>query len=132
MTGLPADLAFGEAWIAAYFAEVDRMDPDGLLAFYDDAASFRFAGHPAIHGKPAIRETLTNFYASLHSMRHRMNGVWIDPVAQSGVWEAEVDFVTKAGHAVTIPAVSVLRLRDGRVHDFRFVMDAAPLWAAGQ
>jgi ketosteroid isomerase-like protein len=128
MTG-PDAQPFGAGWIAAYFAEVDRMDPAGLLAWYADDARFRFAGRPPVTGKAAIGDVLAHFYASIRSMRHDVTGVWIDAVARSGVWEAEVAFVGGDGRAVTLPAVSVLRLRGARVHDFRFVMDPTPLYA---
>lgn len=123
----PDDQPFGEEWIVAYFAEVDRMDPDGLLAWYDDEGSFRFAGQPAVCGKEAIRATLAAFYASIRSMSHRATGVWTRQSDRSGVMEAEVVFTRGDGERVVIPAVSTLRLKGDRVHDFRFVMDPAPL-----
>lgn len=123
----PADKPFGEGWIAAYFAEVDRMDPDGLLQWYAEDGAFRFASQPRVTGKPAIRQVLTAFYGSIRAMRHQKTGVWVDTAAQSGVWEAEVAFTMPDGREVAVPAVSVLRLTDGLVHDFRFVMDASPL-----
>ena len=125
----PTDLPFGAGWIAAYFAEVDRMDPHGLLAWYAEDGSFRFAGQPRVTGKAAIAEVLAQFYASIAGMRHEVTGVWIDADAASGVWEAEVSFTRHDGSQVAIPAVSVLRTRGGLVRDFRFVMDAAPLYA---
>ena len=127
---LPTQTPFGPGWIAEYFAEVDRMDPDGLMRWYADKGMFRFAGHPPVEGKPAITTVLGEFYASIKAMRHDQTGVWVDQSNQSGVFEAEVAFTTGDGRDVRIPAVSVLRLKDGLVHDFRFVMDAAPLWAA--
>lgn len=123
----PTDVPFGPAWIAAYFQDVDRMDPDGLLAWYAEDGSFRFANQPRVTGKPAIREVLAQFYGSIRSMHHHRTGGWVDEGAQSGVWEADVEFTSQDGRNVRMPAVSVLRPRNGLVHDFRFVMDAAPL-----
>lgn len=123
----PTGKPFGEGWIADYFAEVDRMDPDGLLRWYAEDAAFRFASQPRATGKPAIRQVLAGFYGSIRAMRHHRTGVWVDTAAQSGVWEAEVAFTMADGREMAVPAVSVLRLRDGLVHDFRFVMDASPL-----
>ncbi len=118
---------FGKAWIAAYFAEVDRMDPEGLAAWYADDGRFRFGNSLPVEGRPAIAEVLRSFYGSITSMSHAMTGCWVD--GASGVWEAEVTFGLPNGRTVTIPAVSVLRTRDGKVQDFRMVMDAAPLFA---
>lgn len=128
--GPPPGLPFGEAWIAAYFAEVDRLDPGGLLAWYADDGRFRFANQPPAVGKPAIAAVLWDFYGLITSMSHRKTGCWAD--AASGAWEAECTFITRDGRTVVLPAVSTLRLRGGLVHDFRFVMDAAPIMEGGE
>jgi len=117
---------FGQAWIASYFAKVDRMDPRGLAAWYADNGRFRFGNSPSVEGKTAIIKVLRGFYGSIRSMSHEMTGCWVD--GETGVWEAEVTFGLPDGRTVTIPAVSVLRTRDGKVHDFRMAMDAAPLF----
>ena len=119
------DRAFDADYIRDYFTEVDRMAPDGLLEWYTDDASFRFANQEPAQGKQAIGDVLRQFYASIQDMHHEPQGIWHD--ADSGAMEASVHFTTGDGRKVTIPAVSVLRVRDGLVHDFRFVMDAAPL-----
>lgn len=116
---------FDADYIRAYFAEVDRMDPDGLLAWYAEDASFRFANQEFAQGKQAIGELLAGFYGTVRSMRHEPLGIWHD--ADSGAMEASVRFELPDGGTVELPAVSVLRVRDGLVHDFRFVMDASPL-----
>lgn len=123
----PDDQAFGPEWIRDYFAEVDRRDADGLLRWYAESASFRFANQPPAQGKPAIRELLSGFYATIATMQHAPLGIWADE--DSGVFEAEVRFGMPDGRELRLPAVSVLRVRDRRVHDFRFVMDASPLQA---
>lgn len=121
---MPANTApFDEAWIAAYFAEVDRMDPEGLVAWYADDGRFRFGNSEPVTGKAAIAETLRAFYGSITSMSHAKTGCWVS--ADSGVWEAEVTFGLPDGRRATIPAVSILRLKNGQVHDFRMVMDAS-------
>ncbi|MBE7209610.1 MAG: nuclear transport factor 2 family protein [Gluconacetobacter diazotrophicus] len=127
MTTAPTRQPFGEAWIAEYFADVDRLDPASMLRWYAEDCSFRFGGNPTLRGKSAIAAALAGFYGTIAGMRHEMTGCWIDRDAHSGVWEAEVTFTRPDGSRVTIPAISSLRLRDGLIHDFRFVMDPAPL-----
>ena len=120
---------FGEAWIADHFATVDRLDPEELAGWYADAASFRFANQPPAQGKAAIAAALRQFYGLITSMRHEKTGCWAD--ADSGAWEAIAHFETKDGRRVALPAVSTLRVRDGLVHEFRFVMDASPITQGG-
>ena len=122
--------AFGEDWIADYFAMADRLDPGELVTWYTDEASFRFANQPAAVGKAAIAAALERFYGLITSMRHEKTGCWTG--VDSGAWEAVAHFVTKDGRQVALPAVSTLRLRGGLVHDFRFVMDATPITQGGE
>jgi len=104
------------------------MNPEGLAVWYADDGRFRFGNSPPVEGKPAIVDVLRSFYGSIRSMSHAMTGCWVD--GETGVWEAEVTFGLPDGRTVTIPAVSVLRTRNGKVQDFRMVMDAAPLFSA--
>lgn len=112
-------------YVRAYFSEVDAMRPDGLAQWYMPTGSFRFGNHDPVVGHPAIMGTLSAFYASIRSMHHRELGLWVD--TDSGVFEAEVTFETNDGRTVRIPAVSIMRVENGFVRDFRFIMDAAPL-----
>ena len=119
---------FGPDWITDYFAMVDTLDTDELVRWYADDGEFRFANQPPAKGKPAIVAALKQFYGLITSMRHEGTGCWAD--ADSGVFEAMAHFGTKDGRAVAIPAVSTLRMKDGLIHRFLFVMDAAPVMQA--
>ena len=123
---------FGEDWVAAYFADVDRLDPSLLLRWYVEDASFRFAGHPPVVSKAPISEMLSGSFGTIAAMHHARTGVWIDPDGGSAVWEAEVSFTRKDGTVLVLPAMSALRLKDGLVRDFRFVMDPAPIYAQNE
>lgn len=116
---------FDADYVREYFHEVDRMNPDGLLAWYSDGGRFRFANQDTVQGKVAIKSVLEAFYGSISSMRHEEQGIWVD--ANSGAMEAYVHFTTQDGREHVLPAVSVLRVQNGLVEDFRFVMDASPL-----
>ena len=116
---------FGEDWMTEYFAMVDTRDLDEFLTWYADDATFRFANQPPARGKEAIRAVLEQFYGLVTSMHHEKTGCWAD--ADSGAFEAVAHVVTTDGVCADLPAVSTLRVRDGLVHEFRFVMDAAPL-----
>lgn len=119
---------FGEEWITDYFAMVDTLDPDELVRWYTDDGAFRFANQPPADGKPAIVAALKQFYGLITSMRHEKTGCWSD--ADGGVFEAIAHFETKDGRKVAIPAVSTLRMKDGKIHRFLFVMDATPVTQA--
>jgi ketosteroid isomerase-like protein len=104
---------------------VDTRDIDEMLTWYDDDCSFRFANQEPAKGKAAIRAALEQFYALITSMRHEKTGCWVK--GDSGAFEAIAHFTTKSGKTLELPAVSTLRVRQGLIRDFRFVMDAAPI-----
>ena len=112
-----------------YVATVDRRDPDELVTWYTDDATFRFANQPPVVGKAAITAALRECYGRIASMRHERTGAWAD--ATSGAFEAIAHFTTPDGRTFALPAVSTMRLRDGRIHEFRFAMDATPILGAG-
>lgn len=116
---------FDADYVRAYFREVDAMRPEGLTLWYAPTGSFRFANSDPVVGHSAIAATLNAFYATVTSMHHRELGLWVD--GDSGVFEAEVTFETKDARTIRLPAVSILRVDNGFVQDFRFVMDAGPL-----
>ena len=120
----PGDRFDGE-YIRAYFREVDAMRPRELVKWYTPKGSFRFANNPPVMGADAMIGTLEQFYATLKSMRHKEQGLWV--AGGAGVFEALVTFETQDGRTVSIPAASILRTEGGFVQDFRFIMDAAPL-----
>ncbi len=116
---------FGESWIADYFTMVDRLNPEELVTWYTEDGSFRFANQPPAQGKNAMIAALKQFYSLVKSMHHEKTGCWTDD--HSGAWEAIAHFETNDGRKVSLPAVSTLRVRDGLICEFRFVMDASPI-----
>jgi len=116
-------------WVQDYFKTIDSGDVDKLLAYYAPQASFRFANQTAWVGHDAMRTGIQKFYDSIASMHHEQQGVWIAPDGNSAVFEAYAHFVLPDGRKFSLPAVSVLRVENDVLQDFRFVMDAAPLMA---
>jgi ketosteroid isomerase-like protein len=119
---------FSEDWMTEYFAMVDTLDPNELVEWYNDDAEFRFANEPPTKSKAEIIAALTKFYALIKSMHHENTGRWAK--ADSGVFEAMAHFETKDGRKVVIPAVSTLRIVNGKIQHFLFAMDATPVMQA--
>ena len=117
-------------WVDGYFAAVDTLDPDRIVArFGDGRPSFRFGSTTPVTGKPAIRAALADFFANLSVMTHGRTGFWSSE--RSAVFEADVRYTRTDGHTVVLPCASILRLDDhDQVADFRINMDVAPLFQA--
>jgi len=116
-------------WVQDYFKTIDSRDVDKLLAYYAPQASFRFANEVPWTSHDQMRAGLQKFYGAIASMHHEQQGVWIAPDGNSAVFEAYAHFVLPDGRTFSLPAISVLRVENDVIRDFRFVMDAAPLMA---
>jgi ketosteroid isomerase-like protein len=81
-------------------------------------------------GSAAIAETAAAMANVVASMSHKMLAVWTtnqpDPAV---ICEMDVTYLRHDGSALTLPCVSVFRLRDGRVADYRIYMDINPVFA---
>lgn len=70
---------------------------------------------------------LADFYTHITTMKHQNTGLWLGD--NSAVFEAEVTFRRGDDTTLTIPSSSILRWRGAVIHDFRMIMDAAPIFA---
>ena len=116
----------GEEWVRQYFRDVDARDVRRILDYYAPDASFRFGNNQPAIGTDAIAAMLQGFFDQIDGMRHSPKGIWIGE--SDAVFEADVHF--EVGNAAAeVPAVSILRLdHANKIADFRFVMDAQPVF----
>ncbi|MEM7641838.1 MAG: nuclear transport factor 2 family protein [Pseudomonadota bacterium] len=115
-----------EDWVLKYFQDVDSRDVEKILSYYATNAKFRFGNQDAAIGIGAIEDVLRGFFDQIDQIQHKPRGIWLGEL--NAVLEAEVRFQVGAA-ATTVPAVSIMRMdAGGKVADFRFVMDAAPVF----
>ncbi|MEM7731084.1 MAG: nuclear transport factor 2 family protein [Pseudomonadota bacterium] len=115
-----------ENWVRQYFSDVDSRDIDRILQYYAADARFRFGNNEPAVGTDAIAAALRGFFEQIDGIQHASKGIWLGD--HDAVFEAEVHF--QVGDAnIAVPAVSILRLdRTSKIADFRFVMDAQPVF----
>ncbi len=109
-----------------YFEDVDTMIPEKVTQYYNEDSVFKFGNAPAAQGPKEIKNALDHFYQLINSMEHHNTGLWLGD--KSGVFEADVHFKNTSGETIVIPAVSIMRLEEDKIKDFRMVMDATPLF----
>lgn len=115
-----------EDWVLKYFRDVDSRDVEKILSYYATNAKFRFGNQDTAIGIRAIEELLRGFFDQIDQIQHEPRGIWLGEV--NAVFEAEVRFQV-GDAAMTVPAVSIMRMdTGGKIADFRFVMDAAPVF----
>jgi uncharacterized protein (TIGR02246 family) len=107
---------------------LDRGDADGFVGFFSEDASFRFANQERVEGRENIREAVAGALAALKGMHHTVIAVWA-PDDEVILAEFAIDFTAADGAQITLPCVSVARVRDGAIFDYRINMDVAPALA---
>lgn len=117
-----------QEWVREYFATVDKLNVDNIIANFVEDGRFRFGNAEPAVGKEAIRDALVEFFSAISAMHHENVGLWLGD--NSAVFEAEVTYTRQDGKTVTLPCASILRFRDNLIYDFRMVMDAAPVFAS--
>ena len=116
-------------WVRDFFGRIDAMDLDGLLSYLTDDARLRFANAEVVSGKEAIRETFTEFFASVKGMRHDIAQVWVLPDA--AICHGIVTFFPHDGESVAFPFADIFNTEGERIRDYLIFVDMAPLDAMG-
>jgi len=90
--------------------------------------SLRFSFELEIQGgHEAIQGAIGGLWSAIDGLRHRFVHVW-DHGATT-VLEAAVTYFRKDGKTVTVPCVSILETRGGKVAELRVHIDLAPVFA---
>ena len=98
---------------------------------------FRLANQEPVHGRANVREAVAGAVTAPRGMHSNIVGVW----APDAVWEPpqqgvhrrlRFDLTAADGSRLTSPCVSVARVRDGSIFDYRINMDAALVFAQQQ
>lgn len=116
-----------QEWVREYFATVDKLNADNIIANFVEDGRFRFGNAEPVVGNAAIRDALLEFFSAIKAMHHENVGLWLGD--NSAVFEAEVTYTRQDGTTVTLPCASILRFRGNLIYDFRMVMDATPVFA---
>lgn len=124
---------FTEAPTAAFdyasevYEAVDSKDERRLARFLTENCTFVYANSELVVGRENIAESSKNFLALIAGIKHQLLDVWaFDNVIVSRL---EVTYTRKDGSTLTVPAVTIWRMRDTQIEDYRIYIDVAPLFA---
>ena len=124
---------FSEAPIAAFdfasevYEAVDSKHEQRLARFLTENCTFVYANSEPVVGREYIAESSKNFMALIAGIKHQLLDVWaFDNVIVSRL---EVTYTRKDASTLTVPAVTIWRMRDGQIDDYRIYIDVAPLFA---
>jgi hypothetical protein len=110
------------------FTAIDRMQPEEVISFYNEDASYRFGNAPAIVGREAIKEIIRQGNLMIKGIHHNISGWWEEN--DTTLVEGVIDYTRHDDKVISLPFVSVLRLKNQLCQDVRIYTDISPLFAA--
>ena len=109
------------------YEAVDSKDERRLARFLTENCTFVYANSEPVIGRENIAESSKNFLALIAGIKHQLLDVWaFDDVIVSRL---EVTYTRKDGSTLTVPAVTIWRVRNKQIDDYRIYIDVAPLFA---
>lgn len=124
---------FTEAPTAAFdyasevYEAVDSKDEQRLARFLSENCTFVYANSDPVVGRENIAESSKNFMALIAGIKHQLLDVWTFDDAI--VSRLEVTYTRKDKSTLTVPAVTIWRMREWQINDYRIYIDVAPLFA---
>jgi ketosteroid isomerase-like protein len=115
------------AWLTGFYAKVDSLDLDGVMAGFTPDAVMQFGAQDVVSGREAIRAGLTGLFSILDSMQHEIRRIWVSN--DTTLMEATVTYYLTGGRQVPIPVVTILDRRDELIADIRIFIDRVPMTA---
>ena len=119
-TGRPA-LVDVPAWVREHYALVDAAEVDRYVTDFAPDVELRFASHPPVHGREAVRDALAAGHAE-HDMAHTVINCW--EVGDTTILEFDVVYTYPDGHGHAVPSVALVRRdADGLIGSLRVYVD---------
>jgi ketosteroid isomerase-like protein len=109
------------------YEAVDSKDEQRLARFLTETCTFVYANSDPVIGRANIAESSKNFMALIAGIKHQLLDVWaFNDVIVSRL---DVTYTRKGESTLTVPAVTIWRMRARQIDDYRIYIDVAPLFA---
>ena len=109
------------------YKAVDSKDEQRMASFLTENCTFVYANSEPVVGRANIAEASKNFMALIADIKHQLLDVWaVDDVIVSRL---EVTYTRKDGSTLIVPAVTIWRIRNKQIDEYRIYIDVAPLFA---
>ena len=106
---------------------VDQMDAKAFASIFTEDGTMTFGNLPPLVGRASVEAGTADFYKTIKGLRHEFVKTWEQ--GDTAVLEFRTTYDRHDGKTVTIPAVTIFRLRGNRVRDGRVFYDPTPIYA---
>jgi ketosteroid isomerase-like protein len=92
-------------WLREHYALVDAAEVDRYCEDFSEDVELRFASHPPVQGRAAVRDALAAGHAE-HAMAHTIVNCW-----ESGadtILEFDVRYTYPDGHSHLVPSLAII------------------------
>jgi ketosteroid isomerase-like protein len=108
-------------WVREHYALVDAGEVDRYVADFAEDVELRFASHPPVRGRAAVRDALAAGHAE-HGMAHTVVGCW--EVGDTTILEFDVLYDYRDGVRRLVPSVALIeRGADGLARSVRIYVE---------
>ncbi|MEL6980955.1 MAG: nuclear transport factor 2 family protein [Actinomycetota bacterium] len=118
-------------YAATFFRAVDERDWETWRLLVSPEITIRFANQPPM-GAESFQAMVDGGATLIPRVVHRIDAVWRDrwTAGDVVVVEMEVSYELANGSSHVLPAIGVIRRRDGLAEDYRVVVDLSPVQAS--
>jgi ketosteroid isomerase-like protein len=115
-------------WVEEFFSVVDSKKPEKIATYTTDDVRLQLANIQPSVGVEALKAAFQGTADRFKSITHRIQGVWVGRWESGDVVsvEAIVTYELTRGNVVSLPCTSTLRLKGGKIADYRIFMDPTP------
>lgn len=115
-----------ESFFTDLLATIDATDAKAFGQFLTPDARFRFGNNHAIVGREAVEATVAGFFAAIKGLSHRLEDRWMLP--ELAICTGLVTYTRRDGSTLQVPFANVMKLRQGRIHDYQIFIDNSALF----
>ena len=112
---------------AELFADIDSMVPEAFGGHLAEDATLTFGNAPPVRGRDACVQAWAGFCELIDGVQHEVVNQW--EVGDTTIAETAVTYTRKDGGRVCVPVVTVYRVADDLIQDYRVFLDLTPVFA---
>jgi ketosteroid isomerase-like protein len=113
-------------FVSKVYEAIDSMDEQRFANCLSENCTFVFANGDPVIGRVNAAAASHSFLSQLAGIRHHLVNVWtFEDVIVSQIC---VTYTRKDGSTLTIPAVTIWKLRDRLIDECRIYVDISPLF----
>lgn len=118
--------AAASEFVSKVYATIDSMDEQGFARCLTENCTFVYANSEPVIGRANAAATSQNFLKQLGGIKHHILNVWA--IENGVVSQLRVTYTRKDESTVTIPAVTIWKLRDELIDECHIYVDISALF----